>query len=380
MGVGGEAAVRVYYAYPMWHTVSFSLIAKKHIEYMRKRPGVAVYEIDELQVPNFVPHARGTLVVHPAFFIMTRVLDSFRKRVEDLSGWTVERYYSWWRAHIEQLVGVDVCDSDRYSELAVELANMLDKFILPSRYCVEVARRSGVKTRVFYVPHGVDPEWYTTPNLWEAAPVSSLHPALIEIYLYKRRKGKRVLLYWLWHSSERKGFPELAQVYRRLAQRRRDVILVMKTTGPTVPELMSLVDVGVVGVYGWLDDTSKMALYDLADVTLNFSRGGGFELNCLESLARGTPCVASEHGSWTEYVPRFLQVKKGRRVQPLPGNQIHAGYGYAVDVDDAVEKLDWILDNYEEVKARTEEWREKFLSRLYRWDIIADRLLYVLEG
>jgi len=95
-------------------------------------------------------------------------------------------------------------------------------------------------------------------------------------------------------------------------------------------------------------------------------------------VARGIPVVTSNWGSWTDYVPPFLRVKTGRRVQPLPGNVIHTGYGYAVDVDDAVNKVLDILDNYEEYKAKTEEWRMKVLANEYRWDLIAVKLLDVV--
>jgi glycosyltransferase involved in cell wall biosynthesis len=203
---------------------------------------------------------------------------------------------------------------------------------------------------------------------------------LIELLLYKLKKGKRLLLFWLWHSSERKGWSEVRQFYRILKRQRDDVVLVLKTAVPRSQEFMQVADLGAIEVYGWLSDYDKMALYDLVDVTLNFSRGGGFELNCLESLARGTPCVASDWGSWTDYVPSFLRVKRGLEVEVLPNNIFHTGKGYTVDVEDAVAKVADILDNYEEYRAKTMEWREKILKPRFRWDIIARELLKVVGG
>ena len=54
-----------------------------------------------------------------------------------------------------------------------------------------------VKRPVYMVPHGVDPEWYSAPGVWETAPVKALNPVLIDLYLYKIRKNKRFLLFWL---------------------------------------------------------------------------------------------------------------------------------------------------------------------------------------
>lgn len=367
--------VRVLYCYPMWHVVSFSLVARKHIEYMFKACRVRVYTIDELALFSFVPITRYRLVIHPAFYILHTLLTKPERATEAQR----LRRFEWWRKHFDQLIGIDVCDSDSYSSYAVELANRLDKLVLPSSFCVEVARRSGIKAKIYRVPHGVDPEWYTSPNTWERAPVKSINPLLVELYLYRIRKGKKLLLFWLWHSGERKGWSEVLEVYRRLARERKDVTLVLKTVKPGIHEHFQVADLGAINVYGWLSDYEKMVLYDAVDVTLNFSRGGGFELNCLESLARGVPCIASDWGSWTDYVPPFLRVRRGRRVQPLPGNAIHSGYGYAVDVEDALNKLHNILDNLDDYKARTLEWREKVLSSEYRWDVVASRLLQIIN-
>lgn len=364
----------VLYSYPMWHTVSFTLVARKHIEYMRKVYNLQVYEMDELHFPAFVPATRYRAVVHPAFFIMHRVLMSRR----DLSGRLREDYYRWWRSHYDELIGIDVCDSDQYSQLAVELANRYDKFVVPSSFCVEVARRSGIRAKIYRVPHGVDPEWYETPNVWETMPVKSISPLLLQIYLYKVRRNKKIILFWLMHSGDRKGWPEVYEVYTRLYRERKDVAIILKTGVPNPVEYQQLIQYDAINIYGWLSDYEKMALYDLADVTLNFSRGGGFEMNCLESLARGVPCVASEYGSWTDYVPPFMWIRKGRRVQPLPNNALHIGYGYTVDVEDAVDKLHTILDNLDEYKARVMEWREKVLKNEYRWDIVAGKLVEVI--
>ena len=365
----------ILYVYPQWHKVSFTLIAQKHIEYMRKVWRRQVYELDELQFPSYVPASKYTAIVHPMFYIMHRVVQSRT----DIYGRFNMEYFDWWRRNYKQLVGVDVCDSDRMSDIAVWLANMMDKVVVPSSFCVDVYKRSGVKTKTFLLPHGVDPEWYTLPNVWDTIPPSRLNPALLQLYTYKAKTRRKLLLFWLWHSADRKGWPEVHQVYRMLRKERGDVILVLKTAIPNPVEYQQVLDLGAVNIYGWLTEAEKLALYDLADINLNFSRGGGFELNCLEALARGVPCVASDWGSWTDYVPPFLQVKRGRRVQPLPGNKIHVGYGYTVDVEAAVDKIHDILENYEEYRAKTLEWREKRLKHVYRWDIIARRLIEIVE-
>lgn len=368
------------YVYPQFHTVSFTLVARKHIEYLRRLGLADVYELDELSLPSYVPHIRHNIILHPWVYVYHRLLQARLNALNENLKNRLNKYLEWWRSNFNQLIAVDVCDSDRISDFAVDLLNQADKVVVPSNYCVEVYKQSGVEKPVHRVPHGVDPEWYTLPNVWEVAPAKSINPSLLEVYLYKLRKKKKLLLFWLWHSEERKGWLEVRLLYERLARERGDVVLLLKTMTPNSPAFQQVMHLGAIQIYGWLGDYDKIALYDLADVTLMFSRGGAFEANALESLARGVPAITSNKGSWTDYVPPFLQVKAGERVKVFDNNAIHVGYGYKVDVEDALSKIHDILENYDDYKARTEEWRSKTLSSEYRWDVVVNKLVEIIHS
>jgi len=344
---------------------------------MRKLGLVNMQELDELVFPSYTPHLKYIAVLHPHIYIYHRLIQSRLNSFNpDLSSRS-QNYLEVWRSNYDQLIGIDVCDSDEFSYYAVNLLNSADKVVVPSNFCVDVCRKSGVRSPIYRVPHGVDPEWYYLPNQWSIAPVKSMNPSILEVYLYKVRKGKKVLLYYLWHSSWRKGWREVREVYSRLVRERKDVILVLKTYSPESTEFQEVMDLGVIQVYGWLSNYDKLVLYDLADIYLNFSYGGGFELNCLEALARGVPCIASDWGSWRDYLPEFLRVKVGRVVQPLPNNIVHIGYGYTVDVEDTINKIHDILENYEDYRSRTEDWRYE-LSNEYSWEVITRKLIDIL--
>jgi intein/homing endonuclease len=260
--------------------VSFSLIAKKHIEYIKRHKLAEVQELDELGITSYTPHLKYTLILHPFIYIYHKLLQNkLNSLTEDLRD-KLSIYMDWWRSHYEQLIAVDVCDSDRLSELAVELLNDADKVIVPSNFCVEVCKCSGVRKPVYRVQHGLDPEWYSMPNQWETSPVKTINPALMELYLYKIRRNKKLILFWLWHSPDRKGWPEAKQLYEKLIRERKDVVLVLKTVNPNSVQFQEVMHLGAVQVYGWLSEYEKMCLYDLSDLTLMFSRGGGFEINC----------------------------------------------------------------------------------------------------
>ena len=368
------------YAMPLYHTVSFTLVALKHVDYIEKLNLAKVYVMDELAFAGFYPALNYEAILHPHIYIWNRVIQRLYRAVNDSLRHKIPQYIDDFKNQFNQLVAVDVCDSDRMSDYAVDLLNYADKVVVPSNFCVEVYKGSGVKKPVYRVPHGVDPDWYSAPNIWEASPVKKINPVLIDLYLYKARKNKRFLLFWLWHSDIRKGWNEVRELYSKLVKERNDVVLVLKTISPNSPAFQEVMHLGAVQVYGWLDDYEKMALYDLADITLVLSRGGGFELSALESLARGVPVITSSKGSWTDYVPPFLQARVGERVKVFEGNAIHVGYGYKVDVEDALNKIHDILENYEEYRARVEEWRQNVLINEYRWDIIAEKLVNVIYG
>ena len=372
--------LKLLYVYPQFHTVSFTLIAKKHIQYLKKTGSAEVSELDELTLPSYVPNQKYIAVLHPWIFVYHRFLQARRNALDKKLMFKFDKYIEWWRSNYDGLVAIDVCDSDKMSDYAVNLLNQADRVIVPSSYCADVYKQSGVNRPVFKIPHALDPEWYSLPNIWNIAPAKSVNPALLELYLYKIRKNKRFLLFWLWHSENRKGWPEVKAAYSELIKTHKDVVLVLKTMTPNSPAFQEVMHQGAIQIYGWLSDYDKMALYDLADITLMFSRGGAFEVNALESLARGIPAVTSNLGSWVDYVPDFLRAKAGDKVKVFDDNIIHIGYGYKIDVDDAVNKIHDILDNYDDYRLRVEEWRNKVLLNEFRWDVIANRLTGIING
>jgi glycosyltransferase involved in cell wall biosynthesis len=364
----------IQYVYPMWHTVSFTIVAKKHIEYIRGYFKTKVYELDELTFPHYRPHSKPIVLLHPAVFILDRAFKHNLGTLRDPD----QQYIKWWKSHFGKIVGIDVADSDAISEEALRLLSVTDKLIVPSSFARDAYVRSGYDRPVHVVPHGIDPWWYEKPNVWSQRDLPTVNKALVRIWLEKINSNKKILLFWLWHSADRKGWPEVKQVYTRLRKERDDVILVIKSAIANPVEYQEVMHLGAINVYGWLSESDKLALYDLADVNIMFSRGGAFEMNCLEALGRGIPCVAHRCCGWADYIPDFLEVKKGHRVKPLPGNSIHVGYGHTVDVEDAVKVLHRVLDDIDKYKDMTKRYAMKSLRPVYRWDVVAKNLLEVI--
>ncbi len=109
----------------------------------------------------------------------------------------------------------------------------------------------------------------------------------------------------------RKNLPAVMQAFARVAAQESDVRLVVAGRLPErdsefAPDPRRLAEESGVREWthftGWIDEADKPALYSGADAMLFPSRYEGFGLPPLESMACGTPVVASNAGSLPEIV------------------------------------------------------------------------------
>lgn len=342
----------IFYVYPMWHRVSFTLIAEKHIEKLKKR--YKVERIDELAFPHIMPMSKPIVFLHPFFFIMSR------------SSRFISRKLHLYKA----IIGVDVADSDHISNLAVSMTDYANAMIVPSSFSRQAYVRSGVRVPIYVVPHGLDWEWYTKPSIADKY--------FQDLLLIKERRKYKYMLYFLWHSDYRKGADLVIEIYKRLIRERKDVKLVLKTKTADGRVAQVLRSLGAIHVYGWLTEEQKMALYDACDIYILATRGGGFEMNGLEALARGLPVIAAKGGSWEDYLPDYLLVESRPTPYVLKDNPIHDGKGVEMIIDKAIDKIHDILENLDDYKARVRDHINK-IKHIYNWDNVGKLLSEVIE-
>jgi len=60
-------------------------------------------------------------------------------------------------------------------------------------------------------------------------------------------------------------------------------------------------------------------------------------------------------------------------------NAIHVGLGYEIDVDKAVNLTLNLLDVIDDVKMKVKEYALNILSKEFRWDVIAKKLIEVVS-
>lgn len=343
----------IWYVYPMQHLVSFQLIAKKHIEQLRRK--FKIQEVDEKGFTNILPYTNPFVIVHPLLYI---------------AGQNYE-HFIFQRAFIDTMIGVEVADSDRVSNEAVNISNVADALIVPSNFSKNAYQSSGTRIPIHVIPHGLSSHFYRPkrePNRKEFK------------YLDKMKKEKNYiyLLFFLWHSSHRKGADLVYHVFNQLSKERDNVVLILKSSSLSFGQGMMFDQQKTILIAGWLEEDDIVDLYDLADIYLLFSRGGGFELNGLEALSRGLITLGAEVGAWTDYLPKEFLLPISRMVKVLPNNAYHVGLGGEIDIDKATDKLIEIVDNIDEWKARAREY-SKYILENYSWDKIGEKLIKVIE-
>ena len=351
----------VIYFYPYKRELSFSYIAEWHVKLLKEK--FSIMEMHLTALPSVSSYTRVRAYVHPFFYPLQtngEIKDAVLKRL---------------RKNIDVLIGVDVADSNHLSKWAVDNANLATAFIVNSKWSYDAFVDSGVKVPVHIVYHGLEEEWFRERR-------KPQHPSIRFIEEIKRKYNPFIILYFLWHSGYRKGADLASSLIQCLESNHVNYLLVIKKMDITDPALKFFTKYKTFIVEGKLPRDWLIDLYDVADLLLLPSRGGSFELSGLEALGRGIPVLMPNVGPWTEYTPpgldKYLWVKTARMVTVLPGNEIHDGTGAEWDVNDACEKALAIINNYQEVRAKTQEGIN-WIREHFSWNAIKKELWRVHE-
>jgi len=346
----GEFSFTYYYD---GFTGAFNRVGTKHIDALRaKGYRVQAREIHEYLV-DFAHRPRKSndfAIVHPLFFTRPRAL-------------------RWLKRCHRYIVACEVADTTKISMDYTRYANdpRINGVFLPSSFAVETYKRSGVMNKLRLVPHGVD-------HAFGRRDVETRNSTLKAI-----RADERVKILWFGlHSGRRKGEDVVREALKRLKERGRDFLLVVKTFAPPRDYDLSSTFPGIpaVKVSAWLSEEDLVYLYDSCDILLHPYRGGAFELNVFEALARGLPTIVTGWGAVLDYANihnAYLISPDGAvRIFPLTVTG-HVGFGVNPSVDHTVELLEFVLDNLDYCKKRAERQRGEFAQR--SWDKVANQIL-----
>jgi glycosyltransferase involved in cell wall biosynthesis len=356
----------VFYVYSLTKTVSFRVIAEKHVKLLKQY--FRVEPIDENAFPTAVPVAslvyESPILVQPYFYNLQRYEKHLTTSVENIRG----------------IIGVDVADSDHITEYGVKLAEYATALIVPSNFSRNSYLNSGVKKPVHVVPHGIDDSYLDTPK----QKPNTFKP-LAEL---KQKNNLTLIQCWILHSPYRKGLDLLAKFHEELLKETENILLIIRTAkgimwftkpikNPEEP-LERQMD-GCISI-GWLTETQKLELNDLCDIYFLSSRGGAFEHPALEAMARGEITLGAQGGAWQDFLPEWALIQSQKSDQILLGNPIHDGCGVELLIDKAVDKTFQIINNLDEYRAKTAEHVNTVVKEQFTWSKIGKRLRDVVKN
>lgn len=343
---------RISYIYPLNSTHSFNIVATNHIKYLRHKyivdnDNIDIEEVDWSQLSNINWNEKRSVLIHP-FLYPFASYESFMQN---------SRNFAKLLATKHKIGGFDVADSTKISKIAADLINKIDLIMVPSNSTKDAYINSGVIIPIEVLHHGVPDEFLGD------YPIYSDNVDITKLRKLKE-KGNILILYFLAHSSHRKGADLVKEVMKRIQNKFNNVYLVVKSEDIDYFSKLSK----VICLESWMSNDNLRLLYDTCDICLSPSRGGGFEMNALEAISRGVPTLVTNGGCFLDLIDYYIPIElSDKATQPLPGNVIHTGLGYECDVDDFERKLEDVirnLDKHKEIfKGRSEDIRKKYTWR-----------------
>lgn len=173
--------------------------------------------------------------------------------------------------------------------ICFKLASKSDRIIVSSKFCLELVRRilkvPSEKIRVVY--HGVD------------------HQFFVPMPKDYRERGDRKIVLYVGGLRRLKGVVTLARAFGIVAKEMKDVDLLIGGKGRDFHALQAIFNtLGVkdrVKFLGFIKEENLPKYYNLADVFV-WPSYSGLGLQILESMACGTPVIASDALDTREYV------------------------------------------------------------------------------
>ncbi len=198
-------------------------------------------------------------------------------------------------------------DSDPLPPIVAQILRTAFKPIAYSKFGVEKCKEAGIS--VEYVPHGVDTNAFAPMDKLEAR--QALNKAMGEeqflVSIVAANKG----------NPSRKCFDQQIRAFAEFNKRHPNSVLYLHTDthggydGENIGRIVQMADIPTACIAtppeyefmrGFIDQKYMRCVYNASDVLLNATRGEGFGVPIIESMACGTPAIVTDCTAMPELV------------------------------------------------------------------------------
>lgn len=257
-------------------------------------------------------------------------------------------------------VALTMFESTKLPREWARILNEMDAVIVPSWFCADVFRSSGVTVPLHVVPLGIG-----------------------ESYRYQPRTDNRPLTFLAFlDRGERKGGIVALQAFLRAFGEDMDYRLILKGRTPKVGFELTNPNIEVI-----LQDMTEAELRDLycrSDVLINPHKGEGFGLIPREfaatgglSMTTGWSGTADGIDAWGYPLPYALEPAKWTGNKTLEGQEL--GQWAVLDADSVATKLQTVAAAWDWHKS-TLAAKSRAAQELYTWRGFAEQVLNIYEG
>ena len=344
--------------------------------------------------PNY-GHGAGTLTIHGSKIWPQ---GSGRSEAEAISAYAKGNYdmlitlYDAWVLHalVDQvkkkgMVWVPYVPLD-FLYLPHDLGNMLQAatHILPfTQYGLDMLKRVGFQTVDRYIHHGVDTSEYKVMDERQKQEMRDdlgFRGKSFIISIFKMNKGDRV------------KYGENLEAIKIFLSRNPDLanevgvyIHALPNTpgGQPLAQVVNALGLGNIVrfvepytyICGFTEEEMARA-YNGSDVVLNNVSGGGFEINIIESLACGTPVIATDgmamHELLEPILPELLAPAKTDYWTALPSKVMQP------DPEAIADRIEWVV-NHDMNKRKERQRLAEHAKKMWDWNVIIPKWVEYIE-
>lgn len=226
-----------------------------------------------------------------------------------------------------------------------------------------------------WTPSPLIAQWYSEYNA-VSRPIYVYEHGIDSIWDIKPREVKdKITFLHVGGEAYRKGLPETLKAFRAAFNGSQDVELMCKMGTPG----FNLAHHGNVNTLGGKVSISDLIqLHHDRNVFVYPSWGEGFGFNPFQAMATGMPTIIT--GAWAPY-ERFIDpnLDVNSYFTESPWQTPHPGDMFKPDVDDLVDKMRYVVDNYSQCHDYAQAMAPQ-IHKDYDWDKLTQEAFESLEN